>query len=431
MSDAAAPPVPVALVDDDDDLRAATAQLLSLNGFAVTAFADAQAALAAIGGDFAGAVVTDVRMPGMSGIELFDALHARDAELPVVLVTGHGDVAAAVGAIKSGAWDYLTKPFDPEALVAAVTRAVRARALTLENRQLRALAEAEAGEALIGEVPAMRRLRAMIPMLGDAALDLVIEGEMGTGKEHYARMVHRAGRRGRHRFLVVDCATVPVALVERELFARNGTIARADRGTLFLDNLAAASPDLQNRLVRLVETRAVALDARDPDPVDIGIIASIEEGARDRVSPALFHLLAGVPLRMPPLAERIADIPLLFAHFAARAARRHRRAMPAVADHAHRLTLRSWPGNLLELERMAERICLGLDDGDAPPDAAPAPLTARLDAFERAAIIDAVAMADGEIAAAIEALQLPRKTFYYRVKRLGIDLRALRGRAGG
>ena len=133
---------------------------------------------------------------------------------------------------------------------------------------------------------------------------------------------------------------------------------------------------------------------------------------------------------MPPLAERSADIPLLFAHFLARAARTHGCAMPAVADHAYRLAGHSWAGNVLELEKTAERICLGLDESGGEPDMALAPLPARLDAFERAAIIDAVTAADGEIALAIERLQLPRKTFYYRVKRLGIDLRALRRQSG-
>lgn len=425
----AADPLPlVALVEDDSDMRAATSQLLSLNGFEVRAFVDAAAALAGIGGDFAGVVVTDVRMPGMSGIELFGLLHDRDPELPVVLITGHGDVEMAVGAIKAGAWDFLTKPFDPEALLAAVLRASRARALTLENRQLRAVAQAHTNDALIGDTPVIRRLRAMIPMLADAALDMVIEGEMGTGREHYARLVHRAGRRARHRFLKVDCATVPPELVERELFACNGVIQRAHRGTLFLDNLGLASPDLQNRLARLAEARAVALDSRDPDPVDLRIIGSIEPRTRDRVSPALFHLLAGVPLRMPPLGERTADIPLLFAHFVARAAERHGCALPPLAEHAHRLASRSWAGNVLELEKAAERICLGLEGGETS-EGASASLSDRLDAFERAAIIDAVNNANGEIAAAIDALQLPRKTFYYRVKRLGIDLKALRRRA--
>jgi len=416
----------VALVDDDEDMRAATAQLLTVHGFTVQCFPEATSALAAIDPDFTGVVVTDVRMPGMSGIELFRTLYERDPELPVVLITGHGDVEMAVDAIKAGAWDFLSKPFDPEALLAATTRAAKARALTLENRQLRAAAEAQVANGLIGDTPVMQRLRTMIPMLADAALDLVIEGETGTGKEHFARLVHRAGRRSRHRFVKLDCATVPPALVERELFEPHGMIARSDRGTLFLDNLDTASADLQARLARLAETRAVGLDGSNAQAVDLRIIAAMKEGGQQAVSPALFHLLAGVPLRMPPLAERAADIPLLFAHFAAMAAERHRCALGSVAEHAHRLAARAWPGNVLELEKAAERICLGLEEPSLAATAGLEPLPVRLDAFERAAITDAVIAADGEIGAAIEALQLPRKTFYYRVKRLGIDLKSLR-----
>lgn len=416
------------LIDDDDDLRIATAQLLTIRGFDVRAFADATTALAHIDADFPGVVITDVRMPGMSGIALFETLHDRDPDLAVILITGHGDVAMAVDAIKAGAWDFLTKPFDSEALIAAAIRAAKARALTLENRRLRAAADAEAGAALIGDTAAIGRLRGMIPMLADAALDLVIEGQFGTGREHYARLIHRAGRRSRHRFLKIDCATVTLPSLERELFARNGVIARAHRGTVFLDNLSRASTTLQDQLVRLAETRTVAFEGVDPDPVDVRIIASLDEGQREQVSAALYHRLAGVPLRMPPLAERTADIPVLLAHFIGIAARQHDVPMPSLADHVHRLATHEWPGNVLELARTAERICLGLEEDAVASDTPPAPLPARLDAFERTAIVDAVTASDGGIAGAIERLQIPRKTFYYRVKRLGIDLRALRQR---
>lgn len=433
MSEAAV--TTVALVEDDEDLRAATAQLLGLAGFTVHGFADAASALAAIDADFAGIVVSDVRMPGMSGIELFRALHARDADLPVVLVTGHGDVAMAVDALKAGAWDFLTKPFAAEALIAAVTRGASARGMALENRRLRALAEAQGDEQLIGEAPAIRRLRALLPMLAESDLDLVIEGETGTGKELYARLVHRAGRRGRHRFVVVDCAGLPPALIERELFAAGGIAARAHRGTLFLDNLDAATPELQHQLARLTEARAVALDTRDPQPIDIRIVAAFAEGGRERINPALFHRLAGVPLRMPPLAERAGDVPLLLAHFLAQAAARHRVTAPLPSVALDWLAGRAWPGNVRELEKTAERLCLGVEQiaTDTAPDIAPiedarSPLPDRLDAFERAAIIAAVRECRGEIAGAIDLLGIPRKTFYYRVKRLDIDLTAERAR---
>ncbi|OAN62205.1 sigma-54-dependent transcriptional regulator [Sphingomonas sp. TDK1] len=419
--------VPVALVEDDADFRAALTQLLTLAGHAVRPFVDAAGALAAIDRDFPGVVVTDVRMPGMSGVDMFHRLRGIDPELPVILMTGHGDVAMAVEAIKAGAWDFLTKPFPGDALAAALQRAGKARTLVLENRRLRA-AGTEADTALIGESAPIRRLREMIPVLADTALDLVLEGATGTGKELYARLVHRAGRRGRHRFQALDCATVPPALVERELFGRDGPIARADRGTLFLDHLDLATPELHHRLVRFAETRTVAVDQRDPDPVDVRIIAAIGEGRAAALPPGLYHRLAGVPLRLPPLAERREDVPLLFAHFAAQAARRNRRAVPVLTEAAHAAAGSDWPGNVREIERAAERFVLGLD---AVPPSAPEDtrsLPERMEAFERTAILDAIAAAKGEINAAIVALGLPRKTFYYRVKRLGVDLRRARGR---
>lgn len=419
--------VTVALVDDDADFRAALTQALELAGHVVQPFVDAPSALARIDATFPGVVVTDVRMPGMSGVDFFHRLRAIDADLPVILMTGHGDVAMAVDAIKAGAWDFLPKPFPGEALEAALQRAGTARALALENRRLRAAAN-ETEIALIGQSPAIRRLREMIPMLADTALDLVLEGATGTGKELFARLLHRAGRRGRHRFQLLDCATVPAAIVERELFGRGGIVARADRGTLFLDHLELAPAELHHRLAQFAEARTVATDHRDPDPVDIRIVAAIDDGAATCLPPGLYHRLAGISLRLPTLAEREEDIPLLFAHLAEQAADRHRRVLPTLSEAAHAAARRAWPGNVRELERAAERFVLGLEVPalSAAPDART--LTERLDAFERTLILDAIATANGEINAAISALGLPRKTFYYRVKRLDIDLKKARGR---
>ncbi len=425
--------IAVALVDDDADLRAALSQMLTLAGHKVHPFVDGPSALQGIDRDFPGVVVSDVRMPGMSGVELFARLRETDPELPVILMTGHGDVPMAVDAIRAGAWDFLTKPFPSDALSAALQRAGIARMLALENRRLRAGAAEDEG-ALLGEAPAIRRLREMIPTLAETALDLIVEGETGTGKEHYARLIHRAGRRGRHRFQLLDCAALPAAMIERDLFARGGLIARADRGTLLLDNLHLAPPELHHRLAQFAEQRVVALDQPDPDPVDVRMIATIGEGGRAALPPALYHRLAGVVLRMPPLAERREDIPLLFTRLALRAAERHRRDVTAVPEAAHAAARRDWPGNVRELEMSTERLVLGLDVPMGAPSPYPSQsvsLPQRLDAFEREAILDAITTAEGEINVAIAALGLPRKTFYYRVKRLGIDLREARGVRGG
>ena len=431
----------VALVEDDDDLRASTAQLLSLAGYTVDAFPAAAPALAALNDAYEGVVVTDVRMPGLSGIDLFNALRDADATLPVILVTGHGDVQMAVDALRNGAWDFLSKPFDPEALVAAVARAAPARGLTLENRRLRSLAAADETAALIGASPAIRRLREMVPVLADADIDLFIEGETGTGKELLAREIHRAGKRGRHRFLSVACAALPDALIDTELFspsASNG-IAAANRGTVFLDDIDRASHPLQARLSTVIEDRALRVpQSRDAIPLDLRIIATGQEEAQrgaDAIVPALFYRLAAVRLRMPPLRERREDVPMLFAHLIDLAAGRRRRPIPALTASTHRhLTQHDWPGNVRELAHFADRLVLGLDADTTGAGSAVtgiAPLPDQVHAFERQIIVETLERLSGDAAQAIAALGIPRKTFYYKIKRHGIDLDAIRRRAAG
>ncbi|MBI0473937.1 sigma-54-dependent Fis family transcriptional regulator [Sphingomonas sp. MA1305] len=432
-------PLRVALVEDDEDLRASIAQTLRLAGFAVDAFAAAPPALAQLDADYPGILVTDVRMPLISGIELFATLRDRDATLPVILITGHGDVAMAVDALKAGAWDFLTKPFDPDRLIASVTRALQTRTLALENRRLRAAAEADADGGLIGESPAIRRLRAMIPALAAADIDLLIEGETGTGKDMLARLIHNGGKRRRRRCMTVACAALPDALIDGDLFASvgEGSVVAADGGTLLLDDIDRAPRRLQDRLAQLIATRSVPGRGRDPIAIDLRVIATAREEAQrgpEAIDPALLYRLAAVRLRLPPLRERREDVPLLFAHLAAQAAARLRAPLPVLTDATRgHLIHHDWPGNVRELAHFADRLVLGLDplgDGITAP-AATLPLPARVDAFERAATIEALAATDGEVGAAITRLGIPRKTFYYRVQRLGIDLAVLKRRRAG
>lgn len=414
----------VALVEDDEDMRAATAQLLRLAGHDVGEYTDGLAAATGIDAGFEGVVLSDIRMPGMSGIELFRTLRERDAELPVILVTGHADVGTAVEALKAGAWDFLVKPSAPETLLASVARAGTARALVMENRRLRALAEAAGEDELIGRSPVIRRLRASVPAIAATDLDVVIEGATGTGKHLLARLIHRSGGRARRRFAVLDCAAAPGA-GGRDPLDPHGIVARADRGTLLLDHLDRADTALQHRLAQFAEHRAIALDAREPIPIDVRIVATIDDGGRDRILPALYHRLAAVSVRIPPLAERGEDIPLLIAHLLPRLARQHRRPEPAIAAAADLIARQDWPGNVREMEMAVERLVLGLDRHEAAA-ATGVTLPERVRSFERAAIVDAVMRAEGDVSVAARTLGLPRETFYYRVKRLGIDLARLR-----
>ena len=247
--------IEVSFVDDDPDLRDANVQALRLAGFRVVALSSGEAALERIGPDYAGIVVTDIRMPGMDGIELFRRLRALDPDIPVIVISGHADIATAVGAMSEGAYDFIAKPYAGERLVETLRRAAEKRALVVENRRLRALAEqGEEETALIGETPAITRLRQTIRELADVDVDVLVLGETGTGKEVVAGLLHRLGRRRDKPFVALNCGALPDSVIESELFGyepgaftgaqkkRIGRIEHSSGGTLFLDELERCRP---------------------------------------------------------------------------------------------------------------------------------------------------------------------------------------------
>ncbi|EGD60705.1 two component, sigma54 specific, Fis family transcriptional regulator [Novosphingobium nitrogenifigens DSM 19370] len=429
--------VRIALVDDDPDLRTALVQTMTLAGFAVDAFSGAQEALGAIDRTYPGVVVTDIRMPVIDGIALFQRLRDRDPDLPVIFMTGHGEVTMAVDAMKAGAWDFLTKPFAPETLVAAVRRAAETRRLALENRRLRQLAEDSADQVLVGEAPSIQRVRQTIAILGRSDIDILVEGESGTGKELVARLIHRAGDRARKPFVTIACPAVPDALIDTLLTgdaARPGKLIEAQGGTLLLDDIDRASPALQARLVQVLEERAVMpAHARAPVPLDVRIIAtagaSLDDAMRaGHFPPALLYRLSGVRLSLPPVRERREDVERLFAHLLDTAASRLRRPPPPItgAMLAH-LAAHDWPGNVREIAQYAERVVLQLED-DGPADTAPQSLGERMAEFEARLLREAFLAEGGDVNRTAARLAIPRETFYYKVKRHGLDLAALRRR---
>ncbi|WP_109809349.1 sigma-54-dependent transcriptional regulator [Sphingosinithalassobacter portus] len=414
---------PVLLVDDDDDLRASLAQMLTLSGYDVRQARNGREALQKLERDFAGPVITDVRMPTMDGIELLGEVAKVDPDLPVILLTGHGDVAMAVAALKSGAWDFLTKPFDPDELTRAVDRAADKRRLTIENRTLRAkAAEAALASPIIGRTPAIEQLRNMLAALARTPLDLLIEGESGTGKDLAARTLHHSAKSAR-KFVVIPCAAITDTMVLDALFAPTGPVAGAEGGTLLIDNLHRASPLLQSRLAEFAERRLIGnLDRGQARPITCRIVATVTgDDDLSQLDPALIHRISGMKVTLPPLRERREDIPLLLTHFLENSARSHGRDVFR-PDHAilDRAMTHRWPGNIRELEAYAERLTLGLETETASPSEQGS-LASRVDAFERAQIVAALAATDGNIVETIERLGLPRKTFYYKARRLGIE----------
>ena len=379
---------PVILVDDDDDLRAATAQMLELAGFEVRAFPAADAALPAIDAGFAGPVVSDIRMPRMSGLQLFDRVRAMDADLPVILITGHADVDVAVAAVKDGAYDFIPKPFDAARLAGAVGRAAEKRRLVLENRRLReAAAEAPADLPLLGEAPAIRRLRETVRQVAEADVDVLILGETGAGKEVVASLLHRWSRRGERNFVALNCGALPESVLESELFGheagaftgaakrRVGRIEHASGGTLFLDEIESCPPAIQVKLLRVLETREVEpLGTNERRKLDLRVVAATkvdlgDPAARGDFREDLYWRLNVVTLRIPPLRERREDVPALFAHYLRRAADRFGRPLPEITPAIRdRLVRHDWPGNVRELVHFADRAALGME-----ADAVPAP----------------------------------------------------------
>lgn len=435
----------VIFVEDDEALRVATVQALELAGYAVQAHADARAALGAIPVDFAGAIVSDIRMPGMDGLAFLDAVLTRDRDLSIILVTGHGDVPMAVSALHRGAFDFLTKPFAVDHLTASIDRAAERRRLIIENRRLVAEAEAaQAGSPLIGDSPALVRLRTTIAQLAAADVDVLIEGETGTGKELVASLLHRQGPRRGRPFIAVNCGALPDSLAELELFghaadsvphtrlSREGQIVAASGGTLLLDEIDTLPLPLQTRLLRVIEEREVhPIGEPRPTAVDLRIVATTKTDLAAAVAAGtfradLFYRLDTVRLRVPPVRERGGDAFRLFAAFVEEAkAQLGQQDFTLTEAASRRLREHDWPGNVRELRNFALETVLGLAP-DTPREREGCDLPTRVAAYEAELIEAALRRHNGRVAAALGDLGIPRKTFYDKVARHGIDLGAFR-----
>ncbi|MBB3609228.1 sigma-54 dependent transcriptional regulator [Rhizobium sp. BK602] len=442
MSDAS----PVLLIDDDKELLKATKQTLELAGFAVSAFSTPLDALAALEPGFAGVIVSDIRMPQMDGQQLFDRVKERDADLPVILVTGHGDIPMAVKAIQDGAYDFIAKPFATDRLVQSVRRAAEKRRLVLENRSLRIAAEQAQGDLpLIGQTPAMERLRHTLRQIADTDVDVLVTGETGSGKEVVAGLLHRWSRRAKGNFVALNCGALPETVIESELFGhepgaftgaqkkRVGRIEHASAGTLFLDEIESMPPAIQVQMLRVLEMREVTpLGTNEVRPVDLRVVAAAKVDLGDPQQRGdfredLYYRLNVVTISIPPLRERRDDIPLLFGYFAERAASRFRRDVPTMSAAVRRHLLQhSWPGNVRELSHFAERFVLGLETAvtqapsEPPASDTTLPLPARVERYEADLIRETLAQNAGDVRRTIEALGIPRKTFYDKLQRHGI-----------
>ncbi|MCP3977835.1 MAG: sigma-54-dependent Fis family transcriptional regulator [bacterium] len=449
------------VVDDEDAQREMLANILGRAGFTVVVAADGEEALAQLrdGSEF-DLLITDQRMPRMDGLQLLESCRRDHPELPVVLMTAYGSVSTAVEAMKRGAADYLTKPFERDELLLVIEKAIRHRRLEDEVAELHGvLRERYKLDNIIGAAPSMQQVFSLIERVACTDVPVLITGESGTGKELVARAVHQRSSRAAGPFVALNCAAVPETLMESEFFghekgaftgatqAHAGRFEQADGGTMFLDEIGAMRTDLQAKLLRALQEREIQrLGSSMPKKVDVRILAAsceeLEKAIQEkRFREDLYYRLNVVPVHMPPLRERVEDVPLLVDRFLEAAATKFGRARPTMAPAVmDRLQRNPWPGNVRELENCIERMMVlasgdRLELEDLPPAVAdaPAPQERAVGSFElpadgvslpdleRHLMQQALRRARGNLGDAARMLGISYKTFQYRVRKHGLD----------
>jgi len=434
----------ILFVDDEQELRNAGSQTLMLADLQAETHARAEDALARISRSFPGILVTDIRMPGKDGLWLMRQALEIDPEFPVILVTGHGDVDLAVRSMREGAYDFIEKPYAPARLVSTVQHALEKRRLTQENRSLkREVGGRDKLEArLIGRSEPMVALRKAIRTIAATDADVLITGPTGAGKDLTARALHDLSDRAAHPFVHINCAALPVDLVETELFgheagafagalrARFGKFEHARHGSVFLDEIDSLPVAVQAKLLHAVQERQITrLGSNDPVALDMRVIAAVKTDLARAVEAGTFradllYRLNVVTLAVPPLEARRDDIPSLFLNLAAQAAARYSKPVPDVpAEVLSQMATRDWPGNVRELRNAADRFVLGLDPvaspGAAPP--ATASLADQVAAHEKSLILAALTAHEGRLKPTYESLGLSRKALYEKMQKYAIS----------
>ena len=431
----------IAIVDDEQDMRQSISQWLALSGYNTETFASAEDALKNIGSDYPGIVVSDIKMPGMDGMQFLKRLLSQDSSIPVIMITGHGDVPMAVEAMRVGAFDFLEKPFNPDRMTELAKRASASRRLTLDSRALRR--ELSDGDAimkkLIGSSPVMERLREDILDLGQADGHVLIEGETGTGKTLTAHALHAVGPRANKKFITLSCAAFDEAALNKKLFEpveKGDTlplVEEARGGTLVLEDIEALPGTLQAKLLQIINSQGV--------PAETRIIAICNTQERDKtcedmIRSDLFYRLAAMKITIPPLRTRGEDVLTLFNRFAEQFAEDYGSDAPEVsAQEAAQLLQAPWPGNVRQLINVAERAVLQNRRGSgsiasllmadnaemgAVITTEGKPLKEYVDAFERMLIDNTMRRHKGSIASVMEELCLPRRTLNEKMAKYGL-----------
>ena len=450
----------VVVIDDDDAARTSIGQMLRLREYGVQMFSSAEAALAWPDLPEADCVVTDVKMPGMDGEEFLAEMIRRGFPPPVVMVTGHGDVAMAVRSLKAGAYEFVEKPFEDDVLLACVGRAAEKTALRREGEQLRRrlamLAPEEDGRfGMVGRSRLMQDLYEQIGVAAKSDAPVLILGETGVGKELVARAIHAQSARSGGPFVAVNAGALPESMLESELFGhargaftgadkeRQGKLVTSSGGTLLLDEIESISERAQVQLLRVLEDGLVqALGKDEPTQADIRLLATtkVELAAhvgKGRMREDFYHRIMVLSIKVPALRERSEDIPLLVSHFMKQVASQSGTGVPRVPEQALAAMLRhTWLGNVRELKNAVERMVITSQQGVAGPfstdeqlglgrhlslPATPGRLRDEMERTERRVIEAALRDHAGEIVVTSQALGISRRALYERMKRYGLD----------
>lgn len=443
----------VLIVDDDPSMRAALRQWIRLAGFATLEVATADEAMLRLAAGFDGCVVSDVKLEGEDGLSLLRRIGSHDADLPVILITGHGDVPMAVEAMRAGAYDFIEKPFDPDHIAEVVRRASDKRALVTENRALKKQLADGAGleSRLIGNSPEIETLRQQILHFAGTDAAVLITGETGTGKEVIAQALHEFSQRNEAPFVAVNAAALPESMVEAELFGHEagaftgadrrhiGRIETADNGVLFLDEIVSMPLTLQPKLLRVLQEGKVdRIGGTKPVNVNVRLVSASNLDPREavrsgRLREDLLFRLNTIELHLPPLRERGRDSLLLFDTFLNRLAAQYAVSTPGLSarDEAFLQTY-AWPGNVRELRNAAERFVL---NAAVSPQSLEVLVTGHrgaatlkpssglrdlMDAYERSLIESALRRHKGHVADVMRELNLPRRTLNEKMARHGL-----------
>jgi two-component system, NtrC family, C4-dicarboxylate transport response regulator DctD len=445
----------VFLVDDEKVVRLSLKRELQNKNYDVEDFDSAQDALASISENWPGVLVSDVIMPKMNGLTLLEKVKEVDPEIPVILITGQGNISMAVQAIQNGAYDFLEKPFATETFIDAIKRAKEKRRLVMEVRKLQSTIDNQnkTQNVIIGKSPSIERLRKIISNIADADADILVVGETGTGKDLIAKNIHQDSKRSRYKFTAINCGAMPENIIESELFGheagaftgadrrRIGKFEHSNKGTVFLDEIESMPLHLQVKLLRVIQEKAIErVGSNELIPLDIRIIAATKTdlklaSEKNLFREDLFYRLNVIQIALDPLRDRAEDIPLLFHHLISDACARYNQKTPPIpsSEYMHELITRRWEGNVRELKNEADKFVLGLPDTSVPSKKdniqlsiqqtlknPPTGLNNQLAAIEKSLISQELTRNKGDIKKTYTNLGLSRQTLYNRLKALGL-----------